>query len=411
MSEKEEEEYPFHVVHNEQTDKEGRRLLKQFQKGVPHIKWFEKPHTISALVLLGIGLIYVAFNREDSNLESNTKAGLVAVCCCFLIYSATQARDGLFARPHPIFWRVIQGLGVLYCCLLVFLLFQNVGDTLKLLKHLDPTLGVPLPERSYAENCAVYTPNDPESNFRNIRDAVNDEFMIAHFLGWWGKAILFRDFYLLWFMSITFELMELSLKHLLPNFAECWWDHVILDILTMNALGIWLGLKFCKWFKMRRYGWVSAELEEYNWNITKSWKRFVAVITIMVVLNVVELNAFFLKYVLYIPPPHIINILRLFLVWGLAMPATREFYQYVSDPLCKRFGTSCWLVVAGASLELLVWVKYARSQRMFEKPAPTVVVYSWITAISVLFLWAVWFYGFKNNEKVENQQPTRRKVE
>jgi phosphatidylserine synthase 2 len=28
-------------------------------------------------------------------------------------------------------------------------------------------------------------------------------------------------------MSIGFELLEYSLEHQLPNFGECWWDHVI----------------------------------------------------------------------------------------------------------------------------------------------------------------------------------------
>jgi hypothetical protein len=27
-------------------------------------------------------------------------------------------------------------------------------------------------------------------------------------------------------MSVMFEIMEYSLQHQLPNFAECWWDHV-----------------------------------------------------------------------------------------------------------------------------------------------------------------------------------------
>ena len=37
------------------------------------------------------------------------------------------------------------------------------------LSYLDPSLGKPLPERSYAEDCRIYTPNDPISTFRNIR--------------------------------------------------------------------------------------------------------------------------------------------------------------------------------------------------------------------------------------------------
>jgi hypothetical protein len=45
-------------------------------------------------------------------------------------------------------------------------------------------------------------------------------------LGWLGKALLFRDVYLCWIMSILFEILEMTFEHMLPNFKECWWDHV-----------------------------------------------------------------------------------------------------------------------------------------------------------------------------------------
>jgi phosphatidylserine synthase 2 len=53
-----------------------------------------------------------------------------------------------------------------------------------------------------------------------------DEFVTIHFMGWWGKALIVRDYWLLMVMSIGFELLEYSLEHQLPNFNECWWDHV-----------------------------------------------------------------------------------------------------------------------------------------------------------------------------------------
>ena len=53
-----------------------------------------------------------------------------------------------------------------------------------------------------------------------------DEFVIAHTLGWFAKAIVLRDYWFCWILSILFEVMEYSLQHQLPNFAECWWDHV-----------------------------------------------------------------------------------------------------------------------------------------------------------------------------------------
>lgn len=35
-----------------------------------------------------------------------------------------------------------------------------------------------------------------------------------------------RDEMLCWVLSILFEVWEYTFEHMLPNFAECWWDHV-----------------------------------------------------------------------------------------------------------------------------------------------------------------------------------------
>lgn len=53
-----------------------------------------------------------------------------------------------------------------------------------------------------------------------------DIFIVAHSVGWFFKALIIRDYWILWILSVMFEVMEYSLQHQLPNFAECWWDHV-----------------------------------------------------------------------------------------------------------------------------------------------------------------------------------------
>lgn len=53
------------------------------------------------------------------------------------------------------------------------------------------------------------------------------------------------------------EITEITFAHLLPNFVECWWDALILDVLVCNGIGIWVGLKICKILEMREYKWVS----------------------------------------------------------------------------------------------------------------------------------------------------------
>jgi len=44
----------------------------------------------------------------------------------------------------------------------------------------------------------------------NIKATLLDEFVIAHSIGWWAKALLIRNTTLLWVYSIGFELMELT---------------------------------------------------------------------------------------------------------------------------------------------------------------------------------------------------------
>jgi Phosphatidyl serine synthase len=65
------------------------------------------------------------------------------------------------------------------------------------------------------------------------------------------KALILRDYQLLWVLSIGFELMELTFQHMLPNFNECWWDSWILDVAVCNFLGMWAGIKVHKRIQLR----------------------------------------------------------------------------------------------------------------------------------------------------------------
>lgn len=77
-----------------------------------------------------------------------------------------QFRDGPFIRPHPAFWRIVLGINLLYELALVFLLFQDLHSARRMMTLLDPALNVPLPEKSYAENCALTAQSIWVSPFR-----------------------------------------------------------------------------------------------------------------------------------------------------------------------------------------------------------------------------------------------------
>ena len=63
-----------------------------------------------------------------------------------------------------------------------------------------------------------------------------DWFVPAHLIGWWAKAIILRDFWFANVLSVLFEIYEYSLEHQLPNFHECWWDHVSKYLLASAEL-------------------------------------------------------------------------------------------------------------------------------------------------------------------------------
>jgi hypothetical protein len=87
--------------------------------------------------------------------DPSHSSGVYAVVASFLTFSMIQFRDGPFIRPHPAFWRVVLGVNLLYELSLVFLLFQDLDSARRMMTIIDPNLGVPLPEKSYAENCEL----------------------------------------------------------------------------------------------------------------------------------------------------------------------------------------------------------------------------------------------------------------
>jgi len=346
----------------------------------------------------------------------------VAMSIVFLVYNLLQARDGLLVRPHRVVWRVVTGIAVLYMMALVVVLFQNVDDARQLFKFVDSSLGKPLPDRGYADDCRVFTPNDSRGYFGNIMDTLNDEFVLAHLLGWFGKALLFRDFWLATSLSVLFEVWEVTFAHQLPNFHECWWDHIILDLILCNGLGIWLGLQVCRYLEMHQFDWVGissipttrgkvvraaqqflpASYEHYEWRLLASPKHLLEVLLVIGVVSVVELNAFYLKTTLWLPPPHPINIVRLVIWWLMAIPAMREYYQFVSDKREKKLGTMVWLSLACVGVETLIVYKF-RKGVWDEAVMPTPIKIIWtIAIIGLVTFFGVYFYNKHLQKKMKH---------
>jgi phosphatidylserine synthase 2 len=364
-------------------------------------------------------LLYFAIYRTSESTETNIKNGIFASICIFLLYCSLQLNDSFFIRPHRAVWRVVKGISIVYLLFIVFLLFQTPEYSRQFFTFFDSDLGKPLPEKSYASDCRIYTPENNQSKFYNLRSNIFDEFIIAHFLGWFGKALIFRDWYLSWFMSIWFEVLEKSLKHVLPNFAECWWDHIVLDILVCNGMGIWCAHKLLNYFEATQYNWMGinnnnesiggfrkvfkqfmpVQWTKFEWDFLSSPRRFFGTILFLTIGSVIELNCFFLKFVLWHPPPHFLVVNRLVIWWLISLPASREYYEFVNNPNCKKLGTMAWLAFATVGIETLLWIKCSTGQFLHVHGHPPIIVGVWTIGILGLALFAfLRFVYFKNNQ-------------
>ena len=100
----------------------------------------------------------------------------------------------------------------------------------------DSKLGKPVTKdfHTYDDNC--------ELEVKNILDNL-DHYFLLHCINWFIVSWLIRDAWILNTWQIWDEIIELSWQHLLPHFRECWWDHVILDVLIGNTVFIFLGAR------------------------------------------------------------------------------------------------------------------------------------------------------------------------
>uniref|UniRef100_M4C5E8 Phosphatidylserine synthase n=1 Tax=Hyaloperonospora arabidopsidis (strain Emoy2) TaxID=559515 RepID=M4C5E8_HYAAE len=186
-----------------------------------------------------------------------------------------------------------------------------------------------------------------EMNYEALKRGVSSIWFFAHMTGWWGKMCMFRDWRFCWVLSIAFELLELALQFVIPDFKECWWDSLLLDMLGANLLGMCLGRVTLWLLESKEYDWSGRRgkklgyfrlalnqftpfrWEQYHWEVFSSFKRFAEIVFAMMMCLVTELNAFFMLTTLGIPKESSFNSYRLFLMFMIGIPAASEVRLHI----------------------------------------------------------------------------------
>eukprot|EP01026_Neomeris_dumetosa_P009437 TRINITY_DN13203_c0_g1_i1.p2 TRINITY_DN13203_c0_g1~~TRINITY_DN13203_c0_g1_i1.p2 ORF type:complete len:236 (-),score=10.50 TRINITY_DN13203_c0_g1_i1:77-784(-) len=235
---------------------------------------------------------------------------------------------------------------------------------------------------------------------------------------------------MLWSVSILFELMEQTFKHMLPNFNECWWDSWLLDVAICNAIGIFTGMATVGYFRSHTYDWRGLKkhkgviakakrsilqftpktFEHYQWSIFSSPKRCLQCLILTMAVLTVEVNAFFLKFVLWVPPSCMLNVYRLIIFFMMAIPATYEYYEFIQrrntsvNEAVIKLGSYAWLAFAAVFMELLIIFKF--SQGLFLQPWPKHVLVIWgvvlLVFVITMMIWQFFLSRKRKNFKKQS---------
>ena len=384
-------------------------------KPVPHVTlpFFYDWHVNSLLVVLSVSICAVPFFYGPfASIEQALMKSFPFVCLIFLAVACVAFPHGPFIRPHPLIWRTLFGASILYLLGVVALLFLTTDQVRAFFHMLDPAVGTHFTLPTYADDCTL--------SFENLYSAM-DLFVPAHFFGWVVKSLMIRHRILCWTLSIAWELLEISLIYAVPNFAECWWDQWIMDVLVCNGLGIEVGLYLCNYLEHRRYKWsgvlerapIVAKIKRaalqftpeswmhVEWESLSTVTRFVQVQMLLIFLLTGELNAFLLKLNLFIPTSHRWNIYRLVFLTLIAMPAIRQFYLYCVDRRVDRLGSQCVVTI------LILITETALALKTMDKAAfhpPQRNVNMWIGAgVVYVTTCVILLLRSRNTDRVKSQ--------
>ncbi|CAM9411371.1 unnamed protein product [Scytosiphon promiscuus] len=377
-----------------------------------NIEIVEKPRQMIVLLVTIAGASYMGFAQNDSDPDANTRAAAFGVGFLFLVHCFLQCRDSLFARPHPGVWRIVHGVGMLYLFGVAVLLIHPKAEAQRLLAIFIPDVkGHKL--SSFEEGSL-----ECELSVSAVLSQLREVWFPAHLVGWWCKMCLFRDWGVCWVLSIGFELLELSMGWLVPQFHECWWDSLIIDLLGANILGMVFGHYTLRFLETRTFDWNSKEgshklarsvrllskfsplgWSKWRWQAFSSFKRTAQVFSMIAATMLLELNAFMVMNALEIPNRSTFNYVRMTVLFLVALLASSEYYDYCSNPACNRLGQNAWLILAIMQVEILLWIKFF-PQPLMNASTPPEVKLPWLATLSLFSLWGLLFVAVSEDPAV-----------
>ena len=325
---------------------------------------------------------------------------------CFAFFALPKKK--ISTPGMGVMYRLVQASAIVYGLNMLVWALMDASMLKEYINVLDPGLkDIVYEERDFSIDCRLYTPENPDSKFANLASTI-DFFVLGHLVGWMVKSMIYRNNILAWTMSILFEFQELSLKHWLPNFNECWWDHILLDLLGMNLLGILLGNWIMNKLRMPKFHWffdptdesekmgyfqrfiysftsVKDYVSSHKWHFLARPRCFLAVTWVILLSSATDLSWFFLKSALNLPPKQVFMGIRVWVVGLFSLIVIQDFHKWVKRSGKQRLIT--FNVALGHGLLFLEIVTFWKNKpdNFFDNPTPFKVRVFWGGVVALFF--------------------------
>merc|ERR1719295_509077 len=171
----EQSKYPYHE----------RRYLDPLEQAIP---FFYTTHSFIAMWIILLPIVYVSIINPTTE-ETMTRTAVYIGLYIYFVIGSIIFPSGPFIRPHPVVWRLIFAVSLLYTFMLIILVIVPPMEARMLLAKIDPTLGKAIVLPLYAEDCSL--------TYANVMSKM-DRFVVAHFMGWFVKGLLIRHRLFLW---------------------------------------------------------------------------------------------------------------------------------------------------------------------------------------------------------------------
>lgn len=360
----------------------------------------EQPALFLLLMVVAVLYLFTRFTAQnviefdDSFTEADLRTGVLTAYALFVTLCTSTMPNLSLTFPNPLFWKVIYATVAFYTLGIASFILLSRDSARDVIRIVFEGEGMPKSFDDFEASIQAKIDDvmgtcdiSSKTLFRQIFVA---PWFFSHVAGWAAKVLIFRDFWTAFTAAVMFEIAEVTLEYVVPEFEECWWDSLFLDTLGANLIGLLIGLIIRSWLAhfsddWRHLDWLGKEerisegsklfysvtpiaVSKYEWKVLKSPMRLLQVFTLCSVMVIAEINLFVMANSLGIPlsTASLFCHGRLASLGFLSSIAAADFFEYINNCSPNTMGPSISLLILMLSVEIAVNIKFFPRHMMAE---------------------------------------------